>query len=193
MIIYNRRKKSEYFAEQRALAAAVLHEAQVAQRAGTATTEQLALLTSEGKLSPPKTSPSTAPQAHISQFEKGEIAAAKMDKETRGIWATTKSWLFAGLQKEEEEADPLHRLGFEATSEEDDMMGERESDILRAIEAKKLEVQKKAKHVVQTEVDKERKGGPLDRLGTEKEGRAGVKPTEGEEKSGGWASFMGRK
>lgn len=169
MIIYNRRKQKEYFTEQRAIQSAALHDAQVALRAGLATSEQLILLTQEGKL------------PTMSQTNPTEKIATAQTGVKPGMFATAKSWLFSGLKKEEDS----NRLGFEM-SEEDDSLGESESGILRAIEARKLEVANKARLALEREKETQKTGGPLDRIGTENEGRPGVKEN-------GWTSFMSRK
>ena len=79
-------------------------------------------------------------------------------------------------------------MGYEALSEEDDSLGERESDIVRAIEEKKLAIAAKAKQAFAEEKERQRTGGPLDRLGMETEGNT-VEPPKG----GGWTSWMTRR
>jgi hypothetical protein len=101
--------------------------------------------------------------------------------------------LFSGLKKEEEGDDvgsSERRLGYEAMSEEDDTFGERESDIVRAVEDKRTAIAEKAKQAFRDEKEKQRTGGPLDRLGTETEG---VEVGDQKPKSGGWTSFMTRR
>jgi len=82
------------------------------------------------------------------------------------------------------------RLGFDSLSEEDDGLGERESDIIRAIEDKKLAIQEKAKKAFADEKVRQRTGGPLDRLGTSADNTGSG---EAPPKSGGWTSFMTRR
>ena len=74
--------------------------------------------------------------------------APRAKKDKKGIFTRGKEWLFSGLKNEEEGEDvgsSERRLGYEALSEEDDSLGERESDIVRAIEDKKLAISAKAR------------------------------------------------
>jgi len=149
-----------------------VQDAQKAIRSGIATEEQQAVLEAEAK--------------------RKEMLEAKTATKKPGVLTRTKQWLFSGLKREEEGEDfgsSERRLGYEATNEEDDMLGERESDILRAIEEKREEIKQKAKKAFEKEKELERKGGPLDRLGAE----GSVASTGEQPKSGGWLSFMSRK
>src|SRR5271156_1379683 len=85
MMIHNRRKRREYFAQQKALHDAAVYEAQTALRHGTANAEQLALIENEGM---------TKRVAEAREAEK--LQAAK-----DGVFARTKSWLFEGLKRED--------------------------------------------------------------------------------------------
>jgi hypothetical protein len=171
MVIYNRKKRAEYYAQQQALQAAAVNEAETAISQGIASQEQQALLNKESKII-----------RHVEE--------AKKSANSPGMFARSKAWLFSGLKKEEEGDDygtSERRLGYEATNEEDDMMGERESDIIRAIEDRKAEVQQKAKAILDKERQLQRTGGPLDRIG------ASNLPSEDSPKAGGWTSFMTRR
>jgi hypothetical protein len=66
--------------------------------------------------------------------------------------------------------------------DEDDATVASESPILRAVVEKEKEIVEEAKEAADAERWAERRGGPLDRLGT----------TDGEppKRSGGWTSFM---
>jgi hypothetical protein len=179
MILYNRKKKRQYFEEQRALEEAALHNAQVAQRNGTASQEQLELLRSKG-MNKQVTDDTSDVQKIAAAVG---IAKESGGQKSEGLFASAKNWLFGSLKNEEEGDDFAdRRLGYEGTSEDDDVYGTSESDILKALEAKKQEVEMKAKRALERERRAEKEGGPLDRLGTENEGQAGVK--------GGWTSFM---
>lgn len=83
------------------------------------------------------------------------------------------------------------RLGYESLCEEDDALGERESDIIRAIEDKKEAMKNQVKKAFAEEKERQRTGGPLDRIGTP----ATENPALEEErpKSGGWMSFITRR
>lgn len=175
MILYNRRKKHEWMLDQKAQFKHALESAHTALSTGTATEEQLAFLQRE--------------EEHVLQVRQAEAA-----KKKPGIFKKSKEWLFSGLKKEEEGDDvgsSERRLGYEALSEEDDAMGERESDILRAIEERRLELKEKAKNAFEVEKERQRTGGMLDRLGTKNESLSTSK--EEEPKARGWTSFMTRR
>jgi hypothetical protein len=93
-------------------------------------------------------------------------------------------WLTANLKKEEEGTEPMSsqpRLGWESLSEEDDVSGVRESDIVRAVEDKQAYLRAKAHAAFEKEKENQRAGGPLDRVG--------IKQGEGKEeppKKKGW-------
>lgn len=203
MIVYNRKKKREYFAEQKAIAMAELHAAQEALARGNATESQFQILIREGKLPDPKDGNTSRPSiAESTDFGKAQAAvqqgAGKIAEESKGAWATAKSWIFAGLKKEEEVEDATARLGYEATSEDDDVMGERTSDIAKAVAARKQEMEAKAKAALEREKKRQLEGGPLDRLHTSEEGAAGLRTAvadgavgDAKPKSSGWSTFMG--
>jgi hypothetical protein len=160
MMIHNRRQRAKFFEEQKAKQAAAIYSARQAIDSGHATEEQINFINME--------------DAHTARLEAERRAKA----EKKGIWTAYKEWLFSGLKKEEEGDDvgsSERRLGYEAMSEEDDSLGERESDIVRAIKDEK---------------ERQQTGGPLDRLGTETEG---VEVDDEKPKSGGWTSFMTRR
>jgi hypothetical protein len=173
MIIYNRRKRAEFYQEQKSLKENAIRSARLAIAAGEASEEQINFISRE--------------EEHDAQLE----AAAKAKAAKKGIFKKGKEWLFSGLKNEEEGEDvgsSERRLGYEGLCEEDDSLGERESDIVRAIEEKKMAITAKAKQAFAEEKERQRSGGPLDRLGTETEGVNGETP-----KSGGWTSWMTRR
>ncbi|QSZ35383.1 hypothetical protein DSL72_008253 [Monilinia vaccinii-corymbosi] len=169
MMVYNRKKRAEFFVEQKMKYAMALESAQEAAAAGSATEAQIEFLNREKE-----------------RAEKTKLAEEA--KKKSGPWKKSTEWLFSGLKKEEEGDDvgtSERRLGHEALSEEDDDFGARESDVIRAIEEKKMAIQDKAKSAFEAEKERQKKGGPLDRIGT---GGEEEKP-----KSGGWTSFMIRR
>ena len=173
-MIYNRRKRAQFFQEQKALHAAAIHNARLAIEQGSASEEDIDFIRREDE-------------------ETARAERIKKEKaEKKGIFAKTKTWLFSGLKKEEEGDDvgtSERRIGYESLSEEDDGMGERESDIIRAIEEKKEAVKGKAKLAFADEKERQKSGGPLDRIG-----KPAVDGSEDERpKSGGWTSFMTRR
>jgi len=173
MMIHNRKKRREFFQEQKALHASAIDNARKKIESGIATEEDIKFITLE--------------DTHAAEV----AAAAKAKAEKKGLFTKGKEWLFSGLKKEEEGDDvgtSERRLGYEALSEEDDVLGERESDIVRAIEEKKMAIADKAKGAFEKEKELQRTGGPLDRLGTQPN-----KTEEEQPKSGGWTSFMSRR
>jgi hypothetical protein len=54
-------------------------------------------------------------------------------------------------------------------SEEDDGAGVRDSDLVRAVENKQAYLREKAREAFEREKERERAGGPLDRLGNDGE------------------------
>jgi hypothetical protein len=172
MMIYNRKKRREYFAEQQAAEKATLHDARIAVERGTASEEQFTLVERERSIA-----------QEISTTSKAAAA-----KKTGGIW----QWLTSDLKKEEEGEDvgtDERRLGYESTSEDDDVLGARDSDIVRAIGEKRSEMQLTAKKAFEKEKELHIKGGPLDRIGSD----FATPATENAKQSGGWTSFMSRK
>ncbi|ESZ96291.1 hypothetical protein SBOR_3346 [Sclerotinia borealis F-4128] len=154
MMVYNRKKRAEFFAEQKFKYAMALQSAQEAAAFGSATESQTEFLKREQER----------------EDKVKMVAEAKKNKS--GPWKKSKEWLFSGLKKEEEGDDvgtSERRLGYEALSEEDDGFGARESDVLRAIEEKKMAIKDKTKSALEAEKERQRKGGPLDRMGTEGE------------------------
>jgi hypothetical protein len=176
MMIYNRRKRAEFFAEQKAKHEIAIYDAKVAMEYGNATEAQLEFMKREN-----------AEQARVD-------ALRREKKQKPGMFKRASAWLFSGL-KEEEEGDDVGsseaRLGYEALSEEDDTLGERESDIVRAIEEKKMAFKERAKQVFADEKERQDTGGPLDRL------RSSDHPSHSREdpqkSEGGWTSFMTRR
>jgi len=172
-MVYNRRKRAQFYEEQKALKESAVYSARLAISSGIATEEQINFISRE--------------EAHQAQLD----AAARAKAAKKGIFKRGSEWLFSGLKKEEDGEDvgsSERRLGYEALSEEDDGLGERESDIVRAIEEKKMALAEKARHTFAEEKERQRTGGPLDRIGnrigTETDGN-GEAP-----KSGRWTSWV---
>lgn len=162
-MIYNRKKRAEFQGIQKTRIESAIATARQAVADGTATPQQTKFLTLEDE-------------------HQAIVDAKQKEKDAPGIFAKAKSWLFYGLKNEEEGEDlgsSERRLGYEALSEEDDTLGERESDVVRAIEEKKIALQEKAKKAFEEEKERQRTGGPLDRLGTDEP-----------PKRGGWTSWM---
>ncbi|KUJ20357.1 uncharacterized protein LY89DRAFT_578692 [Mollisia scopiformis] len=178
MIVYNRKKRAQFYQEQKAKQQSAVHDAREAIAAGTATEAQINFIKMEDDY-------------------QSKVDAAKKKKAEPGPVRKARDWLFEGLKKEEQGKDvgtSERRLGYEALSEEDDSMGERESDIVRALEDKKIAITEKAKHAFAQERHLERTGGPLDRIGTATETSVVVaSATQDQPKSKSWSSWiMGR-
>ena len=164
-MIYNRRKKREYFAEQKAMQDAALQDAEVALRSGRASVEQIALLEqTKGKAAIAEVNE----RAKEAMREGAAKAVSAVEAEKKGILASTTGWLFKGLKKEDTGAAEL----VEFENSEDERVGA-QSGLEKAVEARRAEM-----------AARERDGGPLDRLGTKEEKGNG---------GGGWTSFMTRK
>jgi hypothetical protein len=173
MMVYNRRKRAQYFEEQKALKESAIRSARLAIDSGVATEEQINFIRRE--------------EEHKTQVD----AAARAKAAKKGIFTRGKEWIFSGLKNEEEGegvGTSERRLGYEALSEEDDSLGERESDIVRAIEEKKMAIASKARQAFANEKERQQNGGPLDRLGTETDGNG-----EGPKSGRGWTSWVTRR
>ena len=171
MMWYNRKKRAEFFAEQKAQHASAIETARRKINTGTATEDDIRFIDME--------------DVHAAEVE--AKARAKAEKKKNSMFNKAKGFLFSGLKKEEGGDDvgtSENRLGYEALSEEDDVMGERESDIIRAIEEKKMGITDKAKYAFDKEKERQRSGGPLDRIGTTP-GKESEQP-----RSGGWFRWM---
>ncbi len=171
MMIYNRRKRREYFAEQMALHNASVHEAQLAVRRGTATENQIALLREE--------------EEHRRSKEAEQAPKP-------GIFRRSTKWLFSGWKKDEDlevVGNSGPSLDFEGANKEDGIVVESGSEILKAVEEKKEEIKQRAK---ENETQPERAGGPLDRLGTSV-ATADTTNLEAPKQGGGWTAFMSRR
>lgn len=86
MIMYNRKKKREYYAQQKRLKEEAVQTARLAAAEGTASAEQMTLL---------------------AEAKAGEEAESR--KDTRGIFTKTKDFLYGGLSKEEKGLALLNR------------------------------------------------------------------------------------
>lgn len=163
-MIYNRRRKREYFAEQKALTESLVQDASVALRSGTATAEQLKLLEQQRG----QAAVAAEMRAKVEELREARASAAAPAKEVeevkKGIVAQATGWLFKGLKSEDRP-----EVGYGNVAEEREERG----GVVRAVEARRAEEQ-----------ERQGGGGPLDRLGREE---------EKEEGKGGWTSFMTRK
>ncbi|EKG19889.1 hypothetical protein MPH_02816 [Macrophomina phaseolina MS6] len=139
MIIYNRRKRREWFHEQNQKHAIALAEARQAVAAGTATEDQVLLLNNERN--------------------KDEHA-----KNKKGIFKRAKESLFGGLSKEEQEGGQILAAASEKSQEAFDALRsdaqeakDQSLGILQAVEDKRREGEKAQPQTP----------GPLDRMAEE--------------------------
>ncbi|KAI0888496.1 uncharacterized protein GGS22DRAFT_97998 [Annulohypoxylon maeteangense] len=182
MMVYNRKRRNEFFALQRQLKSDSLEAARLAYITNSATPEQIALVEeAEAKardsgmslpplLSAPRSMSTTAAEgatatetvgrtawAGESLAESSLSAADEVEKpKSKGL----SGWLFGGLKKEEPGSEA--RLNFDAEAK---------------AAASGLELKEKAKTAFEQERENQRTGGPLDQLG---------KPSGGETKKSSW-------
>ncbi|KFY72785.1 hypothetical protein V499_07120 [Pseudogymnoascus sp. VKM F-103] len=142
MMIYNRRRRREYFAEQKALTEAATQDAAVALRSGTATAEQLKLLEQQRG----QAAVAAEMRQKAAEMREARANAAPVEKveEGKGIMASATGWLFKGLKTEDRP-----EVGYENLVDERGVKG----GVTRAVEERRAE--------------REANGGTLDRLGTE--------------------------
>jgi hypothetical protein len=185
MMIYNRRKRREYYLEQAARHSAAVYEAQTALRHGTASEEQVMLIQNE-----------EARRMAEAQREREKEMAKK-----EGVWAGVKGWLFEGLKRDE---DPVVREGKGGEGDGDSAAATGaglydlipESAIMRAVEEKKAEAVDRMGREAERETKGERNGGMLDRLGTglvTSNASASDSQEAPPKQGGGWTSFMSRR
>lgn len=195
MIVYNKKRKAEFIEAQKKMAADSLEAARLAYMTGKATPDQVTLVEEAiereagagssnifskisllGAPTPIPSSQPAQPEAATSGVTDAAAAAwaesqeQKAQKELRqdskkpsGI----RSWFSSSLGKAEEPEDATKRFGWESLSGEDDGAGVRDSDIVRAVEDKQAYMREKAHAAFEREKERERTGGPLDRVGLE--------------------------
>jgi hypothetical protein len=189
MISYNKKRKAEFFEVQKKLEADSLDAARLAYMTGKATEEQIALVEEaierEGRIGSAShifkkpevnsaikgenKSPNVTEVAKWPGSVEAQPVATQVAKKTGGgIW----SWFSSELKREEQGDNPgssQERLGYESLSEEDETSGMRNSDLARAVEDKQAYLRAKARMAFEAEKENQKKGGPLDRIGTDTE------------------------
>jgi hypothetical protein len=161
MVRYNRKKRTEFFAEQKARYDAAVHHANTAIQSGIATEAEIDFIEGHNE-----------EQARIDAF------LAK-----KGIFKRASEWMFSGLKKEEQGNDiggSEAPMGHETSGGVDNSLAE------KAIK-ETTDLKGTAKQAFANEKEKQRAGGPLDRLGTSAENAP--QPPQ----SRGWTSFMTRR
>ncbi|KAI9820170.1 MAG: hypothetical protein M1827_005792 [Pycnora praestabilis] len=182
MIVYNRRRRREYYNEARAQHATALIAAREANEKGIADEDQMLLL----------------------NRERAGTEAEQARSQKKGIFRRTKDWFFSGLKNDEEPQQQVggtlaavgDAVGQEvwkegatgSTIETGDRLG-----ILKMVDDKKAEGRGSDIGTMGKAASQEpkasqalgaSKGGPLDRLAE------GEQPSSS---SGGWTSFLGRR
>ena len=173
MMVYNRKKRAQFFEEQKLIHRNAVLKAKEAIEFGSASEADIEFVQRE--------------EQHDAQV--AEAARAKAAK--KGIFKRGKEWLFSGLKKDEEDVETLadgKKERYESVLHEAGGRGESTSEVIKATGEQKTQFADKAKQAFADEKDKQRSGGPLDRLGTSTK----LEDTE-QPKSGGWTSFMTRR
>lgn len=172
MIVFNRKKRAQFYEEQKAIHQNAIYKAQQSLAAGTASESDLEFLQRE-----------TEHDSYLA--EKAKEKAAR-----KGIFRRGKEWLFSGLSNEEDHTAVENTVAASGLVKDEIHRGqEKAGDVLRALEDKKSQFSDKAKQAFADEKERQRSGGPLDRLAA---GSAeGVEPIQS--KSGGWTSFMTKR
>lgn len=168
MMIYNRRKKREWFADQQEQFRVALAAAHTALASGTATEQHLDFLQRE--------------EEHAIS-----LRAAEEEKKRWSLTQRIKGLLYSGLKMD---FGDEWRLGANVPSEKESE-GPQENQILKAIEERRSQLRSTATTAFATEKERQRNGGPLDQLGTTGAKNSGSQSEE--PKAGGWTSFMIRK
>ncbi|KAI2633260.1 hypothetical protein GGS26DRAFT_590857 [Hypomontagnella submonticulosa] len=195
MMVYNRKRRNEFFALQKQLRADSLEAARLAYMTGKASEEQIALVEeAEEKarqagmslpplLSAPKPA-STATEGRTVESTERTVwpGEAMVESSLSGADEVEKpkrkgltGWLFGGLKKDEASEEPLN---FEQESAAA-ASGPR-SSITKTIDESQQALKDKAKAAFEQERENQSKGGPLDQVGL------GGKPNGGEPKKGSW-------
>jgi hypothetical protein len=172
MFQFNRKRRAEFMEVMSKLESDgdKFDRARIAYINGTADEEQTAMVEEAIEVSK-KTKwklPPILPAMSEDEAKKEEQERSEVKRRKHLTW---KEWAFDSLKREEEGEDAgssERRLGFESLSEEDEGTGVRESDLVRAVEARKESIADKAKAAFGKEKERQRRGGELDQLGLDK-------------------------
>lgn len=169
MIIYNRKKRAQFYEEQKAIHQNAIHNAKQLIAAGTASEQDIEFIRRE------------------EEHDRHLAEVARKKAEHRGIFQRGKELLFWGLKKDEEdEIRESSTRQSQGVLDEVNRLGDKAGDISKAINTKQTEVAGTVKEAFAEEKRRQSAGGPLDQLGS--------KLDDAEQpKSGGWTSWMIRK
>ncbi|KAF7549417.1 hypothetical protein G7046_g8356 [Stylonectria norvegica] len=187
MLRYNRARRAEWVIAQKKLETDELATARLAYVKGDATEEQTLLVEEANrhaeetgtKLPPLLSAPEhrTHFEEHLSTAFEGSDKTAEGTAKGKGVRG-----LIASMLGREEQGEDVgsseERLGYESLSEEDDVTGVRDSDLVRSVENRAAYLQEKAKAAWEAEKENQRRGGNLDQVGLE--------TTSGSTKKRGW-------
>lgn len=140
MIIYNRRKRAEFYTEQKARYEAAIHVAKAAIESGSATEAQVEFI-----------------ERDIAQQTR--VDAIKANK--KGVFKRASEFLFSGLKKEEQSGD--------SENSEAESSDRGDSSLSQSVKAETTDIKDKAKEAFANEKERQRTGGPLDQLGASAE------------------------
>ncbi|KAI1408704.1 hypothetical protein F5Y13DRAFT_172136 [Hypoxylon sp. FL1857] len=198
MMVYNRKRRNEFFALQKQLKADSLEAARLAFMTGSATEEQIALVEeaeakarqSGGSLPPllsaPRPAAPAAPDGRAvegvgrsawpgeAMVESSMSAADEVEKPKKRGFTT---WLFGGLKREEASEESLN---FDDEAAAAASGPSSRSSIARAVDDSQQVLKEKAKTAFEQERENQRKGGPLDQVGLN------GKPNSDESKKRSW-------
>jgi len=145
MLLHNRRRRNEWFAEQRAKSERDLAEARGALAAGTASEDQMLLI----------------------NRERSAEEAAQAKKNRPGVFRRTSDWLFSGLSKEEQKGGKLGAAAaaVEASAADAGLVApapgqQHDRSVLQAVEDKVKANRRQGERVEEVVRPS---GGPLDR------------------------------
>lgn len=190
MMVYNRKRRNEFFALQKQLRADSLEAARLAYMTGTASDEQVALV-EEAEAKARQSGMSLPPLLSV---PKPVAEAPAVEGTERSVWpgeAMTESsmsaaeeverpkkkgftaWLFGGLKEEE-------TLNFEEEAAAETSGLPSRSGISKVVGESRQVLKDKAKSAFEQERENQRKGGSLDQVGS------GENQSNGESKRRGW-------
>ncbi|KAI0173032.1 hypothetical protein GGR52DRAFT_541658 [Hypoxylon sp. FL1284] len=194
MMVYNRKRRNEFFALQKQISADSLEAARLAYMTGTASDEQVALVEDaeakarqSGMSLPPLLSvPRSAAEAPAAEgtersvwpgeamVESSMSAAEEVEQpKKKGL----KAWLFGGLKEEEPGEETPHPQD-EASSAASSLPSG--SGISKVLGDSQQVLKDKAKAAFEQERENQKRGGPLDQLAS------GENQSSGESKKRGW-------
>ncbi|KAI2777825.1 hypothetical protein F4815DRAFT_480077 [Daldinia loculata] len=194
MMVYNRKRRNEFFALQKQLKTDSLEAARLAYMTGTASEEQVRLVDEaeekarqSGISLPPLLSSPKPIASEAGAIESTERSAWPGESMTESSMSAANeveqpkkkgitSWLFGGLKNEEASEEPL-QVDKEAAAASG--LPSR-SSIANAVDESQQALKDKAKATFDQERENQRNGGPLDQIGSS------GKSTSNETKKSGW-------